>query len=447
MFVAVNGNEKNGFDYIGEALKNGAAAVVAYEEAELPVPLIKVPDIREMTAKLAKRFYFPQKSNFKLIGVTGTNGKTTVTHIIKDILESLDKNVGVIGTNGIFINGREEMFCKNTPTTPNSLELWQIFAAMAKKDVEYAVMEVSSHALFLKRVLGCEFDAGVFTNLTRDHLDFHKDMEQYLLAKEKLFDLCKVGVINIDDTAGAKIYGNIKIPKMSVGFNDADLSVRGLAVNDVGSEFFADFRNETEYARISLPGRFNVYNALFAVGACVAVGIDFKSAVRGLGFAKPVTGRMERVKTDKDFSVIIDYAHSPDSLEKVIHTVKGFAKGRVITLFGCGGDRDKSKRALMGEVAGRFSDYTIITSDNPRTENPVEIIKDIFEGIKKTNGKFTIIPNRKAAIEYALSAAQKDDVVLLAGKGQETYQIIGKEKVYFDERKIVTEYINKNEKG
>lgn len=437
IFICVK-NDADGLAYSEEAVEKGAVAVVSECRPELKVPVIQVEDIRFTEAILAKRFYFPGEKCFKLIGVTGTNGKTTVTHLIRDILEACGKSVGMIGTNGIFIKGERKDLYTNTPTTPNSLELWQIFGAM--KGVEYIVMEVSSHALSLKRVMGCEFDVGVFTNLTADHLDFHVTMEEYKKAKEKLFLLSKISVINIDDPTGAEIYSNVKTEKLSVGFNDSDFSVRALSMKDYGSRFGMEYRENVEWIEFHLPGRFNVYNALSAVGACVAAGIDFKDAVSGLSLSEPIKGRMERLPIDCDFSVIIDYAHSPDGLEKLIHTAKGFARGRVITLFGCGGDRDKTKRAVMGEISGRLSDYTIITSDNPRTESPFLIIGDIYEGIKKTKGEYCIVPEREMAIYHALSMAGTGDVILLAGKGHEDYQIIGKEKVHFDEREIVSKF-------
>jgi len=448
-FIALKGNEKDGYDYISDAVEKGASVILSYKNAQAAVPVIEAENIREMVARTAKKFYFSDEKKFKLIGVTGTNGKTTVTHIVKDILESCGKTVGIIGTNGIFIRGERKDLYKNTPTTPNAPELWQMFDVMVKSGIEYIVMEVSSHALSLDRVYGCEFDVGVFTNLTREHLDFHETMEEYRRAKEKLFGISKIGVINIDDIAGTKIYSNIKGKKVSVGFDDADFTIHALSVKEAMSEFMIEHDNEIEKTTLSLPGKFNVYNALLSVACCVGVGIDFKEAVKGLKNVKPVKGRMEKVPLEEEFSVIIDYAHSPDGLEKVIHTLKGCARGRVITLFGCGGDRDRSKRALMGEISGRFSDFTVITSDNPRTENPFLIIEDIVEGIKKTRGRFTVIIDRKKAIEYALSIADKGDMVLLAGKGQEDYQIIGREKIPFDEAGIVREYSHrkKNEKG
>lgn len=433
----------NGYSYAVSAIEHGAVAVVSYKDMELSVPVIVSCDMEETMAKLSKRFYFQKEKNFKLIGVTGTNGKTTVTHLIKDILENCGESVGIIGTNGIFLKGEKTSLYKSTPTTPNSLELWQILAAMQKEKVENVVMEVSSHALSQKRVYGCEFDVGVFTNLSRDHLDFHKTLDEYKKAKRELFNISKKSVINIDDETGRWIYSDIKSEKMSIGFFDADLLVNASKLKEDGSEFGLEYMDKKAWVNFSLPGRFNIYNALSAAGACMFLGKTLEEIREGLKNAKPVRGRMENVASKKDFSVIIDYAHTPDGLEKIIHTAKGFSKGRVITLFGCGGDRDKTKRPIMGEISGKYSDITIITSDNPRTEKPMDIICDIYEGIKRTKGKFLIVPERRMAIEIAIDIARTGDVILLAGKGQEEYQIIGKEKLHFDEREIVEECIKK----
>lgn len=446
IFVCRKGAEADGCDYIDEAAKRGAAAVVSYRSAPSTVPLIETADIAATFAYLAGKLYLP-KRHFKLVGVTGTNGKTTVTHIIRDILEGCGKRVGIIGTNGIFFGEEKLDIVTSTPTTPGTAELWKIFSEFERSAADFVIMEVSSHAVALGRVAGCRFDVGVFTNLTRDHLDFHGGMREYAAAKKELFKNCDSAVINIDDRTGVQIYSDFCGRKLSVGFSEAELSAAGLRCRGGGSEFFAEYGGETVGTSLALPGRFNVYNALLAVGACVLSGIDFKKAAQTLPYAKPVRGRMERVP-GTECVVIIDYAHTPDGLEKVIHTVKGFARGRVITLFGCGGDRDKTKRPIMGEIAGRYSDYTVLTSDNPRTEDPFSIIGDIYAGMAKTDGKYCIVPDRRAAIFHALSLAEPEDVVLIAGKGQEEYQIIGKEKLPFNEREIIGEYIkNTEDKG
>ncbi len=441
VFVCRGGSKNDGRAYAEDAVKKGAAAVVSYMDMELCVPVLCTEDIQKTAAELSEKFYLPDGRSFGLIGVTGTNGKTTVTHIIKDILESRGKRVGLIGTNGVFVNGERAKLYTSTPTTPGAVELWRIFAAMERVKTDFVVMEVSSHALALGRVLGCEFDVGVFTNLTRDHLDFHKTMKEYADAKRKLFEISKKAVINIDDMTGRTIYSGFCGEKLSVGADDADITWAALSMKENGSDFLAQYHGKSVPVRLSLPGKFNVYNALSAAGACVLLGIDFSAAAEGLAFAKPVKGRMEKVTGGYGFTVIIDYAHTPDGLEKIIHTAKGFARGRVITLFGCGGDRDRTKRAVMGGISGKFSDYTVITSDNPRTEEPFCVIADIYEGIKDTKGEYCIIPDRKMAIGHALSIAREGDVVLLAGKGQEDYQIIGNEKIHFDEREIVDEYM------
>lgn len=441
VFLCRKGEFADGADFIAEAVKRGAAAIISDRPIASSVPIIeeRFSDI----GTLVKNIYLPEGKKFKLIGVTGTNGKTTVTHLIKDILLSAGHRVGLIGTNGIFFDDeRVEAYC-STPTTPKLCELYAVFSKLQKLGAEYIVTEVSSHALALDRVAGCEFDVGVFTNLSRDHLDFHKTMEDYQSAKEKLFGQSRVSVVNIDDRAGAQIYGKQKGEKLSVGLGYADISASALSMNPCGSEFFLEYGGEKAKISLALAGKFNVYNALSAAGACIGAKLGLAEIATGLNRAKTVKGRMERLDADAEFDVIIDYAHSPDGLEKVIHTVKGFAKGRVITVFGCGGDRDRGKRAVMGEIAGRYSDFTIITSDNPRCEDEFSIIADIYKGIKKTDGKYAVIPNRAAAIEHAVFTAAKKDVIILAGKGAEDYQIIGKEKKHFDEREIALECIKR----
>ncbi len=442
VFICRKGIEKDGCDFAQSAVAKGAVAVVSPRPLELLVPVIITEDIEEIQGQIAKRFYFPQKKKFRLIGVTGTNGKTTVTHLIKDILENSGSCVGVIGTNGIFIDNRELPLYKSTPTTPNAIELWQIFRRLEDNGAEYVVMEVSSHALALERVWGCEFDIGVFTNLTRDHLDFHKTMEEYKKAKAKLFNISRKAVINIDDVAGAEFYGSFKGEKLSVGLGDAELTPAFSKMSEMGSEFSLEYTNRYERVSLALPGRFNIYNALLAAGTTIMLGLDLTETARGLSKALPVAGRMERVYSG-DFTVIVDYAHSPDGLEKLIHTAKGFAGGRVITVFGCGGNRDREKRAIMGEISGKYSDYTVVTSDNPRCEDEFEIISDIYRGIKNTKGSYIIVPDREMAIGHAISLARKGDIILLAGKGNEDYQVIGKDKVKFDEREIVRKFLQK----
>lgn len=446
VFVCIKGYETDGHRYAGAAVKNGASVIVAEEQLEVDAPVVYVEDSRKVIAELACRFYGEPAKKLSLIGITGTNGKTTITYLVKSILEEAGKRVGIIGTNQNIIGDKVLLTKSTTPTTPNALELQQLFTEMVNNSADYVVMEVSSHALELERVHGCEFDVGVFTNLTQDHLDFHKTMENYLNAKAKLFEISKKGVVNYDDEGGRKIAAKGACPDiMKVGLeNGCDLKAENIKYSSRGAVFDMIYKGEKYAARIQIPGRFSVYNAICAAGAALQLGIDIKTVTEGLAKATGVVGRVEVVPTDTDYTVIIDYAHTPDGLENIINCVKGFAEGRTIALFGCGGDRDNTKRAIMGEIAGRLADYSIITSDNPRTEDPELIVREIEEGMKKTNGKYTLITDRREAIGYALDFAKKGDVIILAGKGQETYQIIGKEKFDFDERIEVYKHLKKN---
>lgn len=444
VFVCVKGFETDGHKYAKMACENGAAVIVAEDDIEVDVPVWYVENSRKTVAELACIYYDNPSEKFKLIGVTGTNGKTTITYLIKSILEASGMMTGVIGTNQNIIGDKVLVTQSTTPTTPNALELQQLFNEMAESDAECVVMEVSSHALDLDRVHGCHFDVGVFTNLTRDHLDFHKTMENYRKAKAKLFDISDKGVVNFDDEAGKKITVEKDCDILKVGLSDGcDLRAENISITSSGADFDAVYNGKTYPVHIAIPGKFSVYNAVCAMGAALQLGINMDTIIKGLGNASGVTGRVEVVPTDTDYTVIIDYAHTPDGLENIISTVQEFAERDVITLFGCGGDRDNSKRAIMGEIAGNMSDFSIITSDNPRTEDPVAIINQIEEGMKRTDGKYTVIVDRREAIGCALDMAKKGDVIILAGKGQETYQIIGKEKHDFDERVVVYKHLNK----
>ncbi len=444
IFVCVKGFETDGHKFAESAEKNGAAIIVAQDKIDVSVPVRYVDNSRRAIAEIACRYYGDPSKKFHLIGVTGTNGKTTITYLIKSIIEAAGKRIGVIGTNQNIIGDKVLLTQTTTPTTPNALELQQLFDDMAECGAEYVVMEVSSHALELDRVYGCRFDVGVFTNLTRDHLDFHKTMENYERAKAKLFDISDKGVVNADDAAGRRIASEKDCDILSVGLSpECDLRAENIRISASGTDFDAVYGGKTYPVHIVIPGKFSVYNAICAMGAALQLGIDMDTIVKGLADAPGVTGRVEVVPTDTDYTVIIDYAHTPDGLENIISTVKEFAEGDVIVLFGCGGDRDDSKRAVMGEIAGRLSDFSIITSDNPRTEDPIAIINQIEEGMRRTKGRYTVIADRREAIGYALDNAKAGDVIILAGKGQETYQIIGREKRDFDERVEVFRHLNK----
>lgn len=442
VFLCICGFERDGHDYASAAAEKGAAAIVAQHEVNADVPTVVCDDTRAAMAEIAARFYGEPEKKLKLVGITGTNGKTTVSYLIKRILETAGKTVGVIGTNEILVGNRDVGIKSSTPTTPNSLELRKIFSKMLEMGAEYVVMEVSSHALDLHRVDGLTYKTGVFTNLTRDHLDYHKTMENYFHAKRKLFDISEYGVINVDDAYGKKAAETAPCKLMTAGTGDCDLRASEIEISADGVRFAVTHQGKTYCAELAVSGMFSVYNALCAVGAALSLGIDMETALDGLKRESGVKGRLEKVPTNTDYTVIIDYAHTPDGLENVLNAVNSFKKGRSIAVFGCGGDRDRTKRPIMGEIGTRLADLAIITSDNPRTENPEEIINEVAAGAK--SGEYTAVVNRRDAIKYALSVAEKDDIVLLLGKGQETYQIIGKEKKHFDEREIVKEILAEN---
>lgn len=442
VFVCIKGFQTDGHKYIPNALAQGAAAIVVQEDALTDdVACIRVADSRRALAIIAANFYGNPAKDLKIVGVTGTNGKTTVTTLLKHVLEFSGKKVGLIGTNGNMIGGE---VLPSERTTPESLELHELFAQMRREQVEYVVMEVSSHSLELSRVYGIKFCIGVFTNLTQDHLDFHMTMENYLNAKKKLFEQSALGIINADDERGHSIIETAPCEIVTYSIdNESDFRAENLKISSRGVIFDVVTKTATTPVRLGIPGRFSVYNALAAIAACNALGITKENTVNGLLLAKGVKGRAETVYTKTDYTVIIDYAHTPDGLENIIETVREFAEGRVITLFGCGGDRDRSKRSVMGEIAGKLSDFCIITSDNPRTEDPMQIILQIEDGMKKTGCAYTVIENRREAIRFALENAQTGDCIILAGKGHETYQIIGTEKRHFDEREVVQELLAK----
>ncbi len=438
LFVAVRGFATDGHAYIGMALKKGAVAVVC-EQAGKGIPAVIVPDARAALADIAgNRFDHPSRK-LTMVGVTGTNGKTTTTTLIKHILEAEGHKVGLIGTNQNMIG---DEVIPTERTTPESYELQALFARMAEAGCTHCVMEVSSHSLVLDRVRGVRFAVGAFTNLTQDHLDFHKTMEAYRKAKAKLFTISDKGVVNLDDPVADKMLADATCPCLtfSADKDAADLSAKNIELGASGVSFVAATRHAIARVSLGIPGHFSVENALAALGVCVALGVPLEHAARALGTAHGVKGRAEVVPTDTDYTVLIDYAHAPDGVSNILRTVRGFAKGRVIALFGCGGDRDRTKRPIMGHLAAELSDYCIVTSDNPRTEQPEAIIEDIVAGMKDAKVPVDVICDRRAAIYHALDIAQKDDVIVLMGKGHETYQEIDHVKHHMDEREIVADY-------
>ena len=430
-FVCIRGYETDGHLYAEKAAENGACVIIAEEHLNVTCPLVIVENTRNVMALLCANFYDNPSKKFTLVGITGTNGKTTTTYLIKNILDKTGKKVGLIGTNQNMIG---EEIIETSRTTPDSFELQALFAKMAEKGADTVVMEVSSHALYLDRVAYCDFDVGVFTNLTQDHLDFHKTMDAYADAKAILFKMCKKGVINADDEYAGRISKDASAEIITASTKkDSNLFAKDISLKEKGVEFTIDGKNYS----LAIPGEFSVYNALSAIGACKALGIDDDVIASGLESAHGVKGRAQVVKLNHPATFIIDYAHTPDGVENILKTVKGFAKKRVIVLFGCGGDRDNKKRPIMGHIAEKYADFQIVTSDNPRTENPSEIINQILAGMEKDN--HIVIENRRDAIEYAVRNAKDGDVVVLAGKGHETYQTIGKENFPFDEEQILLE--------
>ncbi len=452
MFVAIKGFDDDGHNHIVEAIKNGAKVILAQEDEidkniikEIPEDIVLVlsKDTRYALAIVACNFYKNPSKKMKLIGVTGTKGKTTTTYMIRDILEKHGIKVGLIGTVASYVGDKK--IADNENTTPESLKLQEIFSKMLEEKCEAVVMEVSSQSLKLERVAGCDFDIGVFTNFAEDHISTkeHPNMEDYFNSKVKLFKMCKKGFINADD-----VY-SIMIPKLvpecqfsTYGIdNHCDLLAKDITVTNQYADFKVKIGDKNERVKVSIPGRFSVYNSLAAIAVAMQFGCNSEE-IKGALENIRVPGRSELVDNKLGLTIMIDYAHTPESLEKILSAVKIYTKGRVISVFGCGGDRDKIKRPMMGEVSGRVADYTIITSDNPRTENPEEIVKDIEEGIKKTNGKYECIVDRKEAIKKAIKMANKRDMIVLAGKGHEQYQEINKKRYPFDESEIVNNIID-----
>ena len=451
MFFAIKGFNTDGHDYINNAIEAGANVIMVQEGCDLKsiklkpdTTLVMYKDTREALAKCSCNYYGNPSMKFKLIGVTGTKGKTTTTFMIKEILEKAGHKVGLIGTIATYLNGK--MLFESNRTTPESIELQKIFAQMVDEGVEYVVMEVSSQSLKLHRVDGCDFDIVLFTNFSEDHISpkEHPDMKDYFESKLKLFEMCDNGIINVDDLHVAKIpklFPNNNIMTYGID-NYCDVLAKDITITNSYVDFRVKISDRNERVKVDIPGRFSVYNALAAICVAKKLGIPSDKVIEALAEIK-VPGRSEMVPNKKEIPIMIDYAHSPESLQNILSAVKSYTRGKVISVFGCGGDRDKGKRPIMGEISGRIADFTFITSDNPRTEDPEAIVKDIEEGIKKTKGKYKVVVDRITAIKEAIDMATKLDIIVLAGKGHEPYQEINGKKYPFDERVIVNEIINK----
>lgn len=445
-FVCLKGEHTNGHIYAMDAAFRGASVVVAEELLDLTsIPVIHVADSKRALSVLGANFYGHPADRISLFGVTGTNGKTTVSYMIKHGLEAAGHRCGLIGTISYKIGDKEYEAGR---TTPESLDLERIFFEMQEASIHHCSMEVSSHALKLGRVDDCTFDYGIFTNLSQDHMDFHKDREDYYQSKKRLFQqLKKGGVINVDDESGNRLYHELKgmpyqVISCSLTDRRADYYGELLDSDERGSRFVLNRSGEAlGVLGTHSPGLFTLYNALMASACLDLAGLPFPAIQEGFSTLKGVPGRFELVENSKQIPVIVDYAHTPDALEKVLSTASDITKGRLICVFGCGGDRDRSKRPQMGKAAGRYADYCIVTSDNPRTEDQQQITADIEEGLYETDCMYEIIEDRRRAIEQAIHMYQPGDLIVIAGKGHETYQIIGAAKNYFSDQETVREFI------
>ena len=439
LFVAISGFAADGHRFIPAALENGACAAIVERPPETPCAYVLVASTRLALAQLGANWFGHPADAMKIIGITGTNGKTTSTYLLKSVLErAAGARVGLIGTIQNMVGDK---VLHTERTTPESFELHRLFAEMRDAGCTHVVMEVSSHALVLERVGAIRFAVGAFTNLTEDHLDFHKTMEAYAEAKAILMERCDRAVVNTDDPWAELMKKHAACPVLTYGIDSgAELTARNIALHANGIEFDAVYGGQTCPVRLGIPGQFTAYNCLTVIGCALSLGLSLTEIAGALAEAKGVKGRVEVIPTPgTDYTVLADYAHTPDALENVLRTVRGFCKGRVIALFGCGGDRDPIKRPIMGKIGVDYADLAVITSDNPRTEDPNAIIADILRGVEGTKTPYVTIENRPEAIYWAMAHAQKDDVIVLAGKGHEDYQEINHVKHHLDEREVVAD--------
>ena len=444
LFFCISGSTFDGHRFARQAVEKGACALVVEHPVEgISVPQLVVQNSRVAMALAAAEFYGHADREMKIIGLTGTKGKTTTSYLVKGILEAFGFKCGLIGTIGSRIG---EKLIKSGLTTPDPIDLHKTLRMMADEGADYVVMEVSAHAIALHRLEGMRFSTGCFTNLSQDHLDFFGTMDNYFECKKSFFRSTWLdnAAINADDERSKSILSDIDVPRMTFGIaQDADVSAHDIEISENGVRFTMRVLQMDEYpVSLKLTGMFNVYNALAAAAVCLNQGLDPAQVAAALQTIKGVPGRAELLDTHTPYKVILDYSHSPDALDNILNTVRTFARGRVIVLFGCGGDRDHKKRPIMGEIAGRLADYSILTSDNPRTEDPFDILRAVESGIRKTKGKYTVIENRREAIRHALETAREGDIVVLAGKGHETYQEINGIRHPFDEKVVVQQLLD-----
>ena len=449
VFFCLTGGERDGHAFAREAVQKGAVAIVAEREMDLDVPMVLVQDARIALAKMSAVFFGHPEEHLKLIGITGTNGKTSTAYMLASILKKADKKVGVIGTLGVEYG---EYTAPSSLTTPDPIELYKTFAEMFLRGVEYVVMEVSAHALYYRKVEGLSFSACIFSNLTQDHLDFFLDMERYKHAKMQLFsvDKCPIAVINGDDEVGREIGAMREKTEEKTLYYGLHTPADSFAVITDETlhktECMLNINDRLCRVSLSLTGKHNVYNALAAATCATELGISMQAIEQGLSEIKRVKGRLDRVGKYAGADIYVDFAHTPDGLEKALNTLKAHCRGRLICLFGCGGNRDKGKRAKMGEKAAKKADFTILTSDNPRYEDPLDIISEIEKGYRRFSVKYVVVPERKRAIEYAMDFLKKDDILLVAGKGGENYQEIMGIKYEFNDQDIIENLLEKKGK-
>ncbi len=437
LFCAIPGETVDGHLYIASSVLKGASVVLAERHTDHGVEEVLVENARMAFQQVCANYFGHPEKQMRFLGVTGTNGKTSTTQFVKSILDGIGEKAGLIGT---VCNQIGDQTFPAAFTTPEPYQLMELLRRMADQGVQTVVMEVSSQAMDQRRADSLPFAVAGFTNLTQDHLDYHKTMENYKAAKARLFDLANRSVLNIDDAVGAewaKTYGGLTYSAEQA----ADLYATDITVDVSGVCYTLHYNDCTAAIKVSTPGLFTVHNTLCAAGVLLSAGYSFDQVVTGLNCIPKVPGRAEVVTEGLPFTVMLDYAHTPDALENILTTIKTYAKGRVVTLFGCGGDRDKTKRPKMARVVAKYSDFAIVTSDNPRTEDPAAIIADILVGFEGESIPHKVIENRKEAIGFAIGQARPDDVILLAGKGHEDYQILGTTKIHFDEKEIVKEFL------
>ena len=444
IFVCIKGENFDGHTAAAQMLEKGAGAVVVSRDMGLDRQIL-VDDTREALAKICSNWFCNPEKALKLIGVTGTNGKTTIATTIKKFFDENGIKAGLIGTCGIEIADEKWKGEISTSTTPEAFELFEIFKEMVDKGCEYAVMEVSSQGLDQKRVAGCVYEVGIFTNLTQDHLDVHKTMENYYQAKKKLFEISKTGVINIDDEYGKRLVGEVKCKIITFSDRDkADFYADDIALSESGCDYYINSHGQRHKVHFPMPGEFNVSNSTAVIATLCSLGFNIEKVTDSLSHSKGVCGRAEVISYGTDFTVIRDYAHTPDAVEKILKAVRAVCRGRVICLFGCGGNRDAKKRPLMAMAAADNADFCIVTSDNPRDEEPEDIIKDILVGMKGKKTPYVTITDRREAIEWAIKNARKDDIIAVVGKGHEDYQILKNGvKIHFDEKEVVSEILDR----